>query len=137
MYNLDFEKGEIVKAVSAQRQIVQSDSARIVGPWGRRDGILNYICAFLVNLRSITSIKNFSFLLSFLPFHTQPPRRHKMRLKRDTHSANHATNARPVPPTPSITHPLLLSRHSFPTCPAYGEIVNPDPAYVAEGLGCR
>lgn len=66
MYNLDFEKGEIVKAVSAQRQIVQSDSARIVGPWRRRDGILNYICVFLVNLRSIISSKfsPFSFLSS-------------------------------------------------------------------------
>ena len=40
--------------------------------------------------------------------------------------------ASPMPPAPAEPYPFLLSAHNFSTCPAYGEVIDPDPTVFAE-----
>lgn len=55
-----------------------------------------------------------------------------------TYPTKQAANTSPVPPTPAITHALFFTRYRIPTCPAYREVMNPDPACVAEdSRSCR
>ena len=50
----------------------------------------------------------------------------------NSHLTDQTAQAPPMPPTPAESHSFFLPSYDLTTRPAYGEIVDPNPAVLAE-----